>query len=144
VRALNSFDYAVIRIVPWVEREEFFNAGVILFCPEQKFLDARVYLNRKKLEALAPALEADEVQHRLDAVLKICAGDPTAGPIARSSQRARFHWLVAPRSTLIQVSPVHSGICSEPGLTLDRLFQEQVLPVGEHEAFDRGDESKPA
>lgn len=126
----NSFDYAVIRIVPLVEREEFVNAGVILFCPQQKFLDARIHLNCKKLEALAPALEADEVQQRLDAVLKICAGDPAGGPIARISQRARFHWLVSPRSTLVQVSPVHSGICDEPEPVLNRLFREQVLDVG--------------
>jgi hypothetical protein len=126
----NSFDYAVIRIVPLVEREEFVNAGVILFCPQQKFLDARIHLNCKKLEALAPALEADEVQQRLDAVLKICAGDLAGGPIARISQRARFHWLVSPRSTLVQVSPVHSGICDEPEPVLNRLFREQVLDVG--------------
>lgn len=127
---LNSFDYTVIRIVPWVEREEFFNAGVILFCPEQKFLEARVYLDSKKLDALEPPVEADELQQRLDAVLKICAGDPAAGPIAGLSQRARFHWLASPRSTLIQVSPVHSGICEEPETALERLFREQVLAPG--------------
>jgi hypothetical protein len=72
-------------------------------------------------------LSTDEVKQRLDAVIKICAGDPLAGPIARLSQRARFHWLVAPRSTLIQVSPVHSGVCEQPAPMLDRLFREQVL-----------------
>ncbi|HEY1948514.1 MAG TPA: DUF3037 domain-containing protein [Bryobacteraceae bacterium] len=123
----NSYDYAVIRIVPLVEREEFFNAGVILFCAERKFLDARIHLDHKKLEALAPGLPADELRQRLDAVLKVCAGDHTAGPIARLSQRARFHWLVSPRSTLVQVSAVHAGICEEPGPVLNRLFREQVL-----------------
>jgi hypothetical protein len=133
----NSFDYAVIRIVPFVEREEFFNAGVILFCPQQKFLDGRIHLDRKKLEALAPTLQADEVQQRLDAVLKICAGDLTAGPIARISQRARFHWLVSPRSTLVQMSPVHSGICHEPEPVLNRLFREQVLDVADNQNLNR-------
>ena len=123
----NSFDYAVIRIVPFTEREEFFNAGVIVFCPQRKFLEARTYLDRRKLLALAPQLEAGEVERRLESVVKICAGDQAAGPIARLSQRARFHWLVAPRSTLIQVSPVHSGICDEPEPVLERLFREQVL-----------------
>jgi hypothetical protein len=124
---LNSFDYAVVRVVPLVEREEFFNAGVILFCPQQKFLDARVHLDGRKLEALAPSVPPEEVQQRLDAIVKICAGDPTAGPIARISQRARFHWLVSPRSTLLQVSPVHSGLCDNPQPVLERLFREQVL-----------------
>lgn len=124
---LNSFDYAVVRVVPLVEREEFFNAGVILFCPQQKFLDARVSLDRKKLEALAPSVPPEEVQHRLDAIVKVCAGNPSAGPIARISQRARFHWLVSPRSTLLQVSPVHSGLCDKPEPVLERLFREQVL-----------------
>lgn len=127
---LNSFDYAVVRIVPLVEREEFFNAGVILFCPQRRFLDARVYLDRRKLEALAPHLQSDEVQNRLDAIVKVCAGDAAAGPMARISQRARFHWLVSPRSTLLQVSPVHSGVCDEPRPVLDRLFREQVLENG--------------
>lgn len=127
----NSFDYAVIRIVPFIEREEFFNAGVILFCPQQRFLEARIHLDCGKLQALAPGLQAEEAQQRLDAILKICTGDQTAGPIARMSQRARFHWLVAPRSTLIQVSPVHTGVCDEPQPVLDRLFREQVLEIAE-------------
>jgi hypothetical protein len=127
VQEANSFDYAVIRIVPFVEREEFFNAGVVLFCPQQTFLDARVYLDEDKLHALAPAIDSQEVRRRLEAIPKICAGDPTAGPIAAMSPRARFHWLVSPRSTLIQVSPVHSGVCDGPKDVLDRLFREQVL-----------------
>ena len=125
----NSFDYAVIRVVPFTEREEFFNAGVILFCPQQMFLQARIHLDHRKLETLAPALQAEDVQQRLDAVVKICRGAPDAGPIARISQRARFHWLVAPRSTVIQPSAVHAGICDEPEPVLHRLFREQVLEV---------------
>lgn len=124
----SSFDYVVIRIVPLVEREEFFNAGVILFCPQQRFLSARVHLDGKKLAALAPELDQDDVERRLGAIQKICAGDPTAGPIARLGQSARFHWLIAPRSTIVQVSPAHSGICEEPDSMLNRLFKEQVFP----------------
>jgi hypothetical protein len=133
VHTPNAFDYAVIRIVPFVEREEFFNTGVIVYCPQRRFLAARVYLDSRKLEALAPTLDGKEAQQRLDAILKICAGDHAAGPIASGSQSARFHWLVAPRSTTIQVSPVHSGICDEPEAVLNRLFHEQVLAVGERE-----------
>ena len=125
----SSFDYAVIRIVPFVEREEFFNAGVILFCAEQGFLDARTRLDRQKLKAFAPGCDADDIERRLDAIPRICAGDPSAGPIAQLPKSARFHWLAAPRSTMIQVSPVHSGICQEPRRVLDRLFEEQVLPA---------------
>jgi hypothetical protein len=125
----NSFDYAVVRVVPFVEREEFFNAGVILFCAQRKFLGARVHLDVAKIQAFGLASRADEAQQRLDAIVKICAGDPQAGPIASLSQRARFHWLVSPRSTLIQVSRVHSGICDEPEPVLNRLFREHVLPA---------------
>lgn len=122
----SSFDYAVVRIVPAVEREEFFNAGVILFCPERRFLGARVYLDRGKLQAFAPELDPEEVQRRLEAIEKICTGDARAGSIAQLGQSARFHWLIAPRSTLVQISPAHSGICEDPRAVLDRLFQEQV------------------
>lgn len=122
----SSFDYAVVRIVPAVEREEFFNAGVILFCPEQRFLRARIYLDRQKLKAFAPELDPEEIERRLEAIEKVCAGDPSSGSIAQLAQRARFHWLIAPRSTLVQISPAHSGICEEAQSTLDRLFEEQV------------------
>ena len=122
-----SFDYAVIRVVPLVEREEFFNVGVILFCPQRKFLDARIHLDRAKWNAFTPAADTGDVERHLDAIRKICAGEPTAGPMAELPQRARFHWLSAPRSTLIQVSAVHSGICEDPQEALDRLFANQVL-----------------
>ncbi len=123
----SSFDYVVIRIVPLIEREEFFNAGVILFCPQQKFLRARIHLDEKKLKTFAPKLDREDLERRLEGIQKICAGDQTAGPIAHLSQRARFHWLVAPRSTVVQVSPAHSGICEDPQAVLNRLFNEQVL-----------------
>jgi hypothetical protein len=123
----SSFDYAVVRVVPRVEREEFLNAGVIVFCLEQNFLAAKVHVDGDRLKALWPEIDVELVRQHLEAIPKICAGDPSAGPIARLSLRERFHWLVAPRSTMIQVSPVHSGICErpEPALeqVLDRLFQ---------------------
>ena len=122
----SSFDYAVLRVVPRVEREEFVNAGIIVFCFEQHFLDARVHVDEPRLKALWPEIDIPLVRLHLEAFPKICAGDPSAGPIAKLSQRERFHWLVAPRSTIIQVSPVHSGLCESPERALENLFR-QVL-----------------
>jgi hypothetical protein len=123
VPAQSSFDYAVIRVVPRVEREEFVNAGVIVFCLERNFLAARVHVDDERLKALWPEIDVDLVQQHLEAFPRISAGDPSAGPIARLSLRERFHWLVSPRSTIIQVSPVHTGICESPEQALDRLFE---------------------
>lgn len=122
--ALTSFDYAVLRVVPRVDREEFINAGVIVYCAEQPFLAARVYFDEARLKALWPALDVELVRQHLEAVPRICSGDASAGPIARLTRRERFHWLVAPRSTIIQVSPVHSGLCETPADALDRLFRQ--------------------
>jgi DUF3037 family protein len=124
VPALTSFDYAVLRVVPRVDREEFINAGVIVFCSELCFLRARVHLDEARLRALWPALDIELVRQHLEAVPRICSGDPSAGPIARLTPRERFHWLVAPRSTIIQISPVHSGLCEAPAEALDRLFRQ--------------------
>ena len=121
--AQSSFDYAVIRVVPRVEREEFVNAGVIVFCLERNFLAAKVHVDDERLKALWPEIDVDLVQRHLEAFPRISAGDPSAGPIARLSLRERFHWLVSPRSTIIQVSPVHTGICESPEQALDRLFE---------------------
>jgi hypothetical protein len=122
-----SFDYAVIRIGPRVDREEFLNAGVILFCLERKYLGAEVHVDEARLRALSPELDLDLVRTRLEAVVKICSGAADAGPVARLPLRQRFQWLVAPRSTIIQVSPVHTGICDTPERCLEELFQELVL-----------------
>jgi hypothetical protein len=127
VPAQNSFDFAVIRVVPRVEREEFVNAGVMLFCLGQDFLKARVHVDRPRLIALWPELDLDALSRHLEAFPSICAGAPDAGPIARLSARERFHWLVAPRSTMIQISPVHSGLCESPETALDELFRKLVL-----------------
>jgi hypothetical protein len=127
VPAPNSFDYAVLRIVPRVEREEFLNAGVILFCLKQNFLDALVHINETRLHALWPSIDIEHVRHHLEAVPRICSGVPDAGPIAQLTRRERFHWLVSPRSTVIQVSPVHSGLCDDPEHILADLFRKLVL-----------------
>ncbi len=124
--ALSSFDYAVLRVVPRVEREEFLNAGVILLCIERGFLSARLHLREERFRAIWPDLDLGVVRSHLEACAKICQGDENAGPIAHLSKRERFHWLVAPRSTMIQVSPVHSGLCENPAATLDKLFHELV------------------
>jgi hypothetical protein len=123
----SSFDYAVVRVMPRVERGELINAGVILFCLERDFLQARVEVNEPRLRALWPATDLDLVRQHLEAIPRICAGAPEGGPIARLSLRERFRWLVAPRSTMIQVSPVHAGLCDQPERALDELFRQMVL-----------------
>lgn len=124
---LSSFDYAILRVVPRVEREECINAGVVLFCLERDFLQARVEVNEPRLRALWPGTDVELVRAHLEAIPRICAGSPDGGPIARLSIRERFHWLVAPRSTIIQVSPVHVGLCDSPERALDELFRQMVL-----------------
>ena len=120
------YDYAVIRVVPKVDREEFINAGVILSCPDRSFLEARIKLNESRLLALDPSLDLETVRTHLATIPKICEGGDDAGPIGRLPQRQRFHWLVAPRSTIIQTSPVHTGTCSEPAAALERLVAKMV------------------
>ena len=124
---LCSFDYAVLRVVPRAEREEFINVGVILFCLQQQFLEARVHVDEPRLRALWPEIDVELVRQHVEAVPKICSGDPSAGPIGRLTPRERFHWLVAPRSTIIQVSPVHTGLCEDPELGLTQIFQQSVM-----------------
>lgn len=117
-----SFDYAVLRVVPRVEREEFVNAGVILFCLERDFLEARVEIDRARVLALFPGADLGLIEEHLLAVPRICAGGEGSGPIGKLSRRERFHWLVAPRSTVLQVSPVHSGLCEDPERALEHLM----------------------
>ena len=126
MRDLCSFDYAVVRVVPRVERGEFVNAGVILFCSTREFLDARVELNAQRLLALAPDIDVPLIQSHLEVIPRLCRGGKDAGPIGELSQRERFHWLVAPRSTVIQISPVHSGVGDDPVAALQGLFEKLV------------------
>jgi Protein of unknown function (DUF3037) len=126
--ARDCFEAAILRVVPRVEREEFINAGVVLFCQARRFLAARIELDRRRLAALAPGLvDADEVQQHLEHIRLVCEGHDAAGPIGQLSQAERFHWLVAPRSTIIQVSAAHSGLTDNPSLTLDHLMETMVL-----------------
>ncbi len=116
-----SFDYAIVRVVPRVERQEFINAGVIAFSLEKRFLAARIRLDDERLKALWPDVDIALVRDHLAAIERVCAGDSAAGPIAALSQRERFHWLVSARSTIIQTSPVHSGLCDNTEEILDQL-----------------------
>ncbi len=124
--AASPFDYAIVRVVPNVEREEFINVGVILFCRALRFLDARIEPDVERLAAFAPELDLPMVEAQLDLIPRICAGGPEAGPLGGLEQAERFHWLVSPRSTTIQVSPVHPGLCVDPQATLDDLFDTLV------------------
>jgi hypothetical protein len=117
---LHSYDYAFIRVVPYIDRGEFVNVGVILFCRTLRYLDAKIRVDTGKVAALAPPFEMAELQTHLSFIPRICAGD---GPIGQLGQAESFHWLVAPHDTVIQTSPVHSGLCSDPAAALERLVQ---------------------
>jgi hypothetical protein len=120
------YDYAVIRVVPKVDREEFINAGVIVSCPELSFLEARIKLDESRLLALDPNVDLDAVRKHLASIPTICRGGDGAGSIGQLPQRQRFHWLVAPRSTMIQTSPVHTGRCGDPAGALEHLVATMV------------------
>ena len=122
----SPFQYAMVRVVPRVERGECVNAGVVLFCRPRSFLAARVALDAARVLALAPAADLEAIRHHLDAFARIAAGDPEAGPIAALPASERFHWLVAPSSTVIQCSPVHTGLTAAPEAELDRLTARLV------------------
>ena len=129
--ARSAFDDAVVRIVPRVEREEFINVGVVVHAPALAFLGCAIALDRARLAQLAPGLaatELDEIAAHLEAWRAVCAGDAGAGPIAALSPSERFHWLSAPRSTMLQTSPVHAGVTDDPAAALDRLYRTLVLP----------------
>lgn len=128
MRDLDSYDYAIVRVVPRVERQEFMNVGVIVSCPSRNFLEARIVLDEARLRTLDPSLDIEAIRKHTDSIRAICAGGEQAGPLARLSQRERFHWLVAPRSTIIQTSPVHTGKCSDPNKLIEHLLEKMVLP----------------
>jgi hypothetical protein len=132
--ARHPYAYAVIRVVPRVERGECLNAGVVLFCRPKRFLDCRILLDRARLAALAPGIDPAPIERLLERVPLVCAGGKAAGPIGQLPPTERFHWLVAPASTVVQPGPVHAGLTSDPATTLERLFAELVLPVTEESA----------
>ena len=127
----DAFAYAILRVVPRVERGERLIAGVVLFCRRRGFLAARAALDERRLAALAPDLDPATVREHLDALVRIAAGEPAGGPVAALPPSERFGWLVAPSSTMVQPSAVHTGLCDEPAEMLDRLMAELVAPVGE-------------
>lgn len=122
----DTFDFALIRVVPRVERGEQINVGVVVACATRGFLAAAVHLDRGKLAALDPSADADEIAEALALIPRIAAGDKAAGPIAQLPRGERFHWLVAPRSAVIQPGPVHTGLCSEPADALAQLMAKLV------------------
>ncbi|MHB1132044.1 MAG: DUF3037 domain-containing protein [Chloroflexota bacterium] len=124
--APHSYDYAIVRVVPSVEREEFVNVGVVFYCRTRRYLRARIEVDRERLLALHPGLDLAEVERYLAAITQVCRGGADAGPLGKLKLSERFHWLVSPRSTIIQCSPVHSGLCAEPAPALARLVERMV------------------
>ena len=127
----DTYDYAIIRVVPKVEREEFINVGVIVSCPAQKFLEARIELNEQRLMALDATLDMESIKANLATIPAICAGGKAAGKIGQLTQRERFYWLVAVRSSIIQTSPVHTGLCKHPAVVLEHLLDTMVRSSGD-------------
>ncbi len=126
MHAPTSYDYALIRLVPSVERGECLNVGVVLFCRTRGFLEARIYLDATRALALNPDLDLAAIQQQLDTIVLLCKGGPEAGLLGTMSQSERFHWLVSPRSTIIQLSPVHEGLCDDPEASLEHLLKTMV------------------
>lgn len=123
-----TYDYAIIRVVPRVEREEFVNVGVIVSCQAKDYLEARIELDERRLKALDPTLDIETVRTHLATIPAICKGGAGAGELGRLSPRERFDWLVAPRSTIIQTSPVHTGQCKSPASAIEHLLDTMVRP----------------
>jgi hypothetical protein len=126
VPANHAFEYSIVRVVPHVEREEFVNAGVVVFCDARDFLAARIELDEQRLLAFSPSVDVDLVRRHLAAIPSICNGGPDGGPIGAMSLRERWRWLVAPRSTILQCSPPHAGLCDAPEGWIERLLVEVV------------------
>ncbi len=123
---LRTYDYAIVRVVPRVERGEFVNAGIIVSCDVERILLARIELDENALLALDADTDLELVRISLAAIPAICAGGPDSGPIGKLSARERFHWLVSPKSTIVQTSPVHTGQCEDCGAALDHLMKRMV------------------
>jgi len=121
------FEYAIVRIVPLVEREEFINVGVILFCKPQRFLQMKFEINKDKLKAFKSSIDLHEITQHLESFRKICAATPDSGEIGKLAIAERFRWLTGSRSTIIQTSKVHPGLCDDAGAMLEELFNTMVL-----------------
>lgn len=134
--ARSVFEYAVVRVVPRVEREEFVNVGVVLFCRTRRFLGASLRLDPPRLAAFAPDLDLAAVEGQLAHFALVCGGGAQAGPIGELPQQERFRWLTAPRSTLIQPSPVHCGLCSDPRGELARVVARMLAPAAQARVFE--------
>ena len=123
---MSLFEYALLRVVPRVERGEYINAGVVLYCQDAKFLDARIHLDPERLHALDPNLDPETVRAHLEAARRVCAGGAEAGAVGLLPPGQRFGWLVAPRSTVVQPSPVHTGFSDDPEKAIEHLLQVMV------------------
>jgi hypothetical protein len=123
------FEYAVLRVVPRVERGESLNAGVLVYCRQRDYLGSRVHLDVERLHALDPTADADAIRKALRAATDVCSADPAAGAAGREALGSRFRWLTAPRSTVVQPGPVHTGLTEDPDAEADRLLRLLVLPV---------------
>jgi len=128
VPKLLTYDYAIIHVVPRVEREEFVNVGVVVSCASSRFLDARIELDEQRLMALDPTIDIEMIRDYLAAIPLICAGGELSGPIGQLPQRERFYWIVAPRSTVIQTSRVHTGLCTDLPHVIEHLLDTMVRP----------------
>ncbi len=126
----SAFSYAVVRVVPDIEREEFLNAGLILFARERRFLEARTHLDTHALDALRPGCDADGIRGQLELVERLAAGEISAAPFDRMSQSERFHWLTTPRSTAVQPGPLHAGTTDDPSATFEHLYGLLVARPG--------------
>jgi Protein of unknown function (DUF3037) len=122
----DAFQYAIWRVVPDLERGEALNVGVVVYCRRRSFLAAQTELDEDRLHALAPALDLEALGHHVDGLVRVAAGDPSAGAIAMLPQSERFGWLTATSSTILQPSPIHTGLCDHPVHLLDRLFERLV------------------
>ncbi len=126
MRTPNTYDYALIRVVPRVERGEFMNVGAIVSSPADRFLEARIEVDATRLAALDPTVDIVELERHLAVIPRICAGGPAAGPLGALTARERFRWLTAPRSSMVQCSPAHTGRCEDPARLLDHLVATMV------------------
>lgn len=123
----DQFEYAVVRIVPMVEREEFLNVGVVLYCAKQQFLQVKFYLNEARLRVFCPQVDVEEIKAYLQSFEQICNGNKNAGPIAQLNIAGRFRWLTATRSTMLQTSKVHPGLCTNAAEMLEKIYAQQVM-----------------